>query len=47
MAELLRGSLEGGMTGGALTIGRLIVTASRAARQAVPEAEPPPAQERR
>jgi hypothetical protein len=32
--------LEGGMTGGDLTIGRLIVTASRAARQAVPEAEP-------
>ncbi len=29
------------MTGGVLTIGRLIVTASRAARQAVPEAEPP------
>jgi hypothetical protein len=28
------------MTGGVLTIGRLIVTASRAARQAVPEAEP-------
>lgn len=36
-----QGYLEGGMTGGVLTIGRLIVTASRAARQAVPEAEPP------
>lgn len=35
-----QGYLEGGMTGGVLTIGRLIVTASRAARQAVPEAEP-------
>jgi O-antigen ligase len=34
-----QGYLEGGMTGGVLTIGRLIVTASRAARQAVPEAE--------
>lgn len=32
-----QGYLEGGMTGGVLTIGRLIVTASRAARQAVPE----------
>ena len=31
------------MTGGVLTIGRLIVTASRAARQAVPEAERPTA----
>jgi hypothetical protein len=35
-----QGYLEGGMTGGVLTIGRLIVTASWAARQAVPEAEP-------
>lgn len=35
-----QGYLEGGMTGGVLTIGRLIVTASRAARQAVPEADP-------
>lgn len=34
-----QGYLEGGMTGGVLTIGRLIVTAPRAARQAVPEAE--------
>ena len=34
-----QGYLEGGMTGGVLTIGRLIVTAYRAARQAVPEAE--------
>ena len=36
-----QGYLEGGMTGGDLTIGRLIVTASRAARQAVPEAAEP------
>lgn len=33
-----QGYLEGGMTGGVLTIGRLIVTASRATRQAVPKA---------
>jgi hypothetical protein len=39
MAELLRDTSKEGMTGGVLTIGRLVVTASRAARQAVPEAE--------
>ena len=34
-----QGYLEGGMTGGVLTIGRLLVTAFRAARQAVPDAD--------
>ena len=40
MAELLRDNSKEALTGGVLTSGRLIVTASRAARPTVPEAEP-------